>query len=140
MLRHNRYVQSTAFVALTLLLTACSGDSLGRQPIDGTVTLDGMPLSHGNIRFEPLTADDSTAAGAVIAGGEFHIPREQGLPRGEYRVSISCPGKLEANQDADEGGLAEELVPARYNRDTTLQVTVASGGRNQFPFDLVTAE
>jgi hypothetical protein len=120
-----------------LLLSGCDDNPLGRQAIDGTVTLDGAPLSHGNIRFEPKTPGDSTAAGAVIAAGRFDIERQQGLPPGDYRVSISSPTYLAtANRSDDEGGLAEELVPARYNRETTLEVTVTSAGNNQFSFDL----
>ncbi|MCA9223447.1 MAG: carboxypeptidase regulatory-like domain-containing protein [Planctomycetales bacterium] len=128
------------FAVLAPLAVGCGGDTMGRRAVDGTVTLDGKPLSHGNVRFEPQQQAAGTSAGAVIADGAFHIDSEQGLPPGVYRVSISCPGVVEANQDADEGGLAEELVPARYNQNTTLEATVAPDGKNHFTFDLTSGD
>ncbi len=41
-----------------LLLAGCGGSSgkaIERNPVSGTVTLDGSPLDQGAIRFEPMS-------------------------------------------------------------------------------------
>ena len=131
----------TVIVAGLLLLAGCGGDALGRKAISGTVNLDDAPLAKGNVRFEPLQAENPTTGGAVIRKGKFQLSREHGLPPGSYRVSISCPKMPSAvDQNADAGGLAEELVPARYNTESTLQATVTANGANHFEFDLSTEQ
>ncbi len=53
-----------------------SGDGLNRQAVSGTVTLDGQPLSGGNILFEPATKESGTAVGATIRAGGLRDPEE----------------------------------------------------------------
>ena len=131
---------SGILMLLVLMAAGCGGDPLGRQAIDGSVTLDGTPLSHGNVRFEPQTVESPISAGAVIDAGKFRIGRERGLPPGVYRVSISCPQMQSAiDQQTDAGGQAQELVPERYNRNTELTATVTSDGTNMFQFELSTS-
>src|SRR5256885_12554328 len=64
-------------------LAGCSGNPLGRQAISGSVKVDGVPLEKGTISFQPLE-NGQTSSGAVIAGGNYSIPRDKGLPPGSY--------------------------------------------------------
>ena len=111
---------------LTLVAAGCSTDaSLGT--VHGKVTLDGTPLATGLVRFVP--ADGQTAtADATIANGEFTAK----VPVGEKRVSISAPkvvGKRRAYETADSPTIdvVEELLPARYNAQSELTITITPG-------------
>jgi hypothetical protein len=122
---------------LACLLIGCSGDPLGRQSVSGTVRLDGQPLDHGSIRFEPQNAAVRVAGGAVIIDGAFSLAKEQGLPPGRYAVSISSPDiDPDFRPRADEKMEVPDLVPPRYNSQSELAVEVKQGASNHFEFDL----
>src|SRR6187402_3508457 len=73
-----------------VVMTGCGGDPLGRQPISGTVSIDGAPVEKGNIAFTPVdTAPTST--GGTIEAGKFSFERSKGLPAGKYRVKVNAP-------------------------------------------------
>src|SRR5438128_90160 len=83
-----------AGAALGLAAIGCSGgggDDLPRQPVAGTVTLDGEPLNEGAILFAPTGKSEGAVASATarIENGQFSIPRDQGPVPGTYKVSIS---------------------------------------------------
>ena len=78
---------------LGLAATGCAKglDDLPREPVAGTVNLDGQPMPEGVIQFYPEGEATATSAGAngEIKEGKFSIPREAGPVPGNYRVSIS---------------------------------------------------
>jgi hypothetical protein len=79
------------WVALLLAGVGCGRDLHDRQELTGTVILDGQPLEDGSIQFLPIEASSPWRAGATIVGGNYRVPRDQGLPPGNYRVLISAP-------------------------------------------------
>jgi hypothetical protein len=140
-----RRVLPIALAMLGGVAAGCStGDGLPREPISGTVTLDGQPLAEGAIQFSPAggaTAGPAVSAGALIEGGRFSIDREHGLIPGSYRVGVNAAAPTSAQAGpAGPGGKpvarAAELIPAKYNAETTLTAQVQKGGRNRFQFDL----
>jgi hypothetical protein len=131
-------------VAALAALAGCGGggatDDRPRQEVSGTVTLDGQPLAAGSIQFQPSTAQDGVVAGALIADGKYSIPRDQGLVPGTYSVSISSvgssappPGPPGPSGPPSQG--PQDLVPSRYNAQSTLTIKVEPG--NTKPFDFV---
>jgi hypothetical protein len=117
-----------------------SGDGLNRQAISGTVTLDGQPLSSGNILFEPRTNESGTAVGARIQQGAFAISRQQGPVPGPYRVRIYSSS---ATQAPPADGQTErtprpmvERLPRRYNTRSELNAVIVAGRANHHRFDL----
>jgi hypothetical protein len=126
-------------LACTAIAVAGCNEPSNRQAISGSVLLDGQPLAHGSIRFEPRDAARAQASGAVIAAGKFAVARDQGLVPGTYRVAVSSPkNDPAAAPSMDGGGLAEERIPRRYNIDSELEIVVEPRGGNQFTFDLIT--
>jgi hypothetical protein len=132
-------------LSMAVLAPGCSsGDGLPREPISGTVTLDGEPLSEGAIQFSPAgTAPSGVAvsAGAVIAGGRFSIASEHGLVPGTYKVGVNAADRGSAQTGpAGPGGKSivrpKELIPNKYNAQTTLIAEVKKGGPNDFRFEL----
>jgi hypothetical protein len=125
-----------ATVAATVV--GCTSET-GHGTVDGTVTLDGQPLQTGLIRFEPADGQTPTAD-AMITNGSFTVK----APVGEKRVSISGPkvvGKRKAYESPDSPTLdiVEELLPARYNVQSTLTLTVEEGKQSK-NFELESAK
>ncbi len=131
----------SAFALLTTcaaLLLGCSTDSK-HGSVTGTVTLDGQPLASGLIRFVP--ADGRTAsADATIETGKFSVV----VPVGEKTIWISAPkvvGKRKTYNTPDSPTIdvVQELLPARYNSQTTLKCTVTPGFQ-QSTFELTSGK
>ena len=119
-----------------ILATGCSGD--GRLAVHGTVTLDGEPVSGGNILFLPVGEGGTKGAEDIIAG-KYAIPPERGLLPGKYRVEIRW-AKSTGKQipSGDPGMMMEErleAVPAKYNEASTLTAEITAG-ENKHDFAL----
>lgn len=120
-------------------LTGCGGNTT-HGDVEGHVTLDGVPLHEGVIRFAPLDGKSPTAS-ALIAAGAF---RER-VPVGTHRLEISAPRLPKGVQSSaqikrgtvDENVALEELVPAQYNVRSTLHREVKAG-RNEMRLELKT--
>jgi hypothetical protein len=130
--------------AAVLAAVGCSrsGDELPREPVAGTVTLDGVPLPEGSIQFTPTgkPSGPAVAGGATIQAGRFSIAREDGLVAGEYKVAISsaAPKEQAPTKGLIRKGtmLATERIPAPYNAKSTLTAEVKKGGSLDLKFDL----
>jgi hypothetical protein len=119
-----------------------SGDELPREPVSGTVNLDGQPLAHGSIQFTPARTDGGTpvVGGSPIENGRFSIARENGLVPGEYKVAIYSAEQKEAatSKGPIRKGtvLAKERIPAKYNSMSKLTAEVKKGGSPELKYDL----
>jgi hypothetical protein len=128
--------------AFTLAVASgCGGGNLNREAVSGAVTLDGEPLPQGTIRFLP-TAEGQSAGGKITAG-KFTISQAEGPAPGVYRIEI-VSYQSTGNQipDPDSPGATKEelkqMIPAIYNRNSTLTETIVAGKENEFSFDLKT--
>lgn len=118
------------------------GDGLPRQAVQGSVSYAGKPVESGLIQFLPLdpAAPGAVAGGAPVLEGRYAIARDVGLVPGSYRVTI------QATQVAPVSGAAEapgaispapaELIPARYNTESTLRAEVKPGQSDPIDFNL----
>ncbi|MES2788039.1 MAG: carboxypeptidase-like regulatory domain-containing protein [Planctomycetota bacterium] len=85
-----RVLRRSLLVVAFVFVCGCGGkDPYERHAISGIVSLDGEPLATGNITFFP-EASGAVATGGTIQDGEFTIPKDQGLPTGKYKVSITA--------------------------------------------------
>lgn len=128
-------------------ILACEGcggyDSQGRLPVTGRVTLNGIPLERGSIRFEPQDGQQSIVSGAMIVEGQYTIPGETGLPPGKYlvRIHASDSGRRHSSSSADAPGpdafrvSSTELIPPEFNTKSE-QIVEVRTGRNDFKFDI----
>ena len=130
-----------AAVALFMLL-GC-GPRSDRLEISGNVTLDGVPLDSGSIRFDSLKSQKLVVSGALIQNGEYLVPQEKGLLPGKYRVEVTSPD-LDAPpvmvRDTPGGhGIpaAPNRIPPEYNVNSQQTVEVTADGENRFVFDIV---
>ncbi|WP_406696772.1 carboxypeptidase-like regulatory domain-containing protein [Singulisphaera sp. Ch08] len=135
---------SLAFLGCGLIAMGCgSRDELPREPLSGTVTLAGKPVTSGSITFMPSDSNSpGTGATAQILDGAYDVPKVSGLIPGTYRVTISQieEGSKQAAANAQPGDgdapLMKELIPAKYNTKSTLQAEVVKDGKNVFDFSL----
>ncbi len=110
----------------------------GREPVAGTVTLDGQPLPDGSLTLVPLGA--GPAVGATILDGNFAIPRPDGPIPGSYRVeilSIRATGRTIPDPEGPRGTTVAErknVVPDRFGSRSELRAEVAPDGANSFRF------
>lgn len=141
-----RPARSLLALALTVAAIGCSRskDDLPREPVAGTVAMDGRPLPEGAIQFSPAAdAAKAPTVGAVaeIKEGRFTIPREDGLVPGRYKVSISH-APAQAVKTKAKGALAKptrlgkEQIPEKYNKATTLTAEIPRGGKADLDFSL----
>jgi hypothetical protein len=129
-----RLARSVAVVfAVAALAGGCSSDET-EGVVTGAVTLDGVPLKAGQIRFVPVDGETATA-GAVITDGQYSAT----VAPGPKTVEISSPKEgavrsmySDAPQRPPAGG---DLIPARYNAKTELKVDIRPGAE-QHDFDL----
>lgn len=127
-----------------LVFCGCGGaEGPATVNVSGSVSLDGKPVSSGQIIFNDVAGTEKAYAG-VIQDGTFSFPSTVG----QKKVSISSPQEV-AGSSALVGGIpgdpvsAEnpapqivESIPAKYNEQTELIADVSTTGDNTFPFDL----
>jgi hypothetical protein len=130
------------YLALGLAHIGCSRskDDLPREPVAGTVTMDGTPLPKGVIQFTPTGETKATGRITEVEDGKFSIPREEGLVPGTYRVSISHADQQEIKSRKTTGSLSKstrlgkEQIPARYNTQSKLTAEIKKGGVSDLNF------
>jgi hypothetical protein len=140
---------SQAALVLGAFVTAATGCSeTGPQlaPVSGVITLDGKPLAGGSIVFQPTAPPGTTAAGKGSSGncddqGRYTlatIDGKSGAIVAEHRVRIYGPKSQKlASDDSGRGETASrDIVPLKYNYDTTLTYTVTPGGTDKANFTL----
>ncbi|MCC9608177.1 hypothetical protein LOC68_01300 [Blastopirellula sp. JC732] len=125
-----RVALATTFLPVLLGLVGCSGDSMA--PVSGVVTLNGKPVPGLEVNFEPTgdPADRATATGYTQQDGSYSLAYpgfKTGAPLGDYIVRIN------GGESLDDGTTLR--VPTKYNKESSLKETVASGA-NKFDFEL----
>jgi hypothetical protein len=124
---------------LTALAAGCGGGGDSRRAVQGTVTLDGRPLSEGTIVFLPASGADGATSGGPIRDGRFALPAARGLVPGDYRVQIRAYDLAARPANAPSDPLAPrtpQKVPIRFRQPASLLAHVASSGENTFTFDM----
>jgi hypothetical protein len=129
--------------ALCAGVLGCSGDN--RSEVSGTVKLNGRPVAEGSINFIPIEGNTGAGAGAVIADGKYHIPRDKGVTAGKNRVELRAfreSGRKVQDPTGPPGTLAFERVPAfppQFNDQSTLVRDVGRGS-DTIDFDITIPE
>lgn len=114
------------FAVLVVFSAGCGDPAARRGRTYGSVTVGGKPLTTGTVRFFALTG--GVGSDGPIADGRYDMPPARGLSAGKYRVEISSErptGKKVPDRDAGPGDVKDEVVetvPAKYNRDSNLQI------------------
>jgi hypothetical protein len=125
-----RFVVGLSLFSLVLPVFAGCGNGMGVVPVEGTIMLDGQPLVGAEVIFRP--ADGRPSLGVTDANGKYTLRDDtdmMGALSGKYKVSISTSGEAaQSGSEVGPSGAKVERVTAQYNKQTTLEVDVTSGG------------
>lgn len=139
-----RFCQRRLFAGLmawcVFALTGCGDGKPPVIPISGKVVYaDGKPLTEGMIIFNPIMGSDPAKLIVIQKDGSFSLV-EDGVPAGDYRISLS-PSE-EAPPPVAEGGGEPKgstfQVPDQYLDPETSgwTATVAESGNQPFTFTI----
>jgi hypothetical protein len=90
----------SAVLAVGLLFAAGCGSSLKLIPVSGKVTLDGQPLSGGQVTFAPLETSSTgepdskqppAPVGTIDSSGNYKVYTngKEGAPAGKYKAVVT---------------------------------------------------
>jgi hypothetical protein len=124
-------IRSLLIAVALLLLAGCSKSGPDLGTVHGRVTLDGAPLNHAIVTFQP--PGKSPGIGNTDQNGDYVVMYKRGVmgvPVGENIVTIFMDAKENPRN---------LVIPPRYNTESTLKREVAPGD-NEFNFDLTSKE
>jgi hypothetical protein len=122
---HGLWIKLIPALALLTLIVGC-----GRGPrlksTQANFTLDGKPLGDASVQLK-YAEYPRTAGGRTDSDGKctFVYYNRAGAPLGQGKVMVS-----------KRGPDGREMIPAKYNSNTQLQIEITSRGSNEFSFDL----
>ena len=109
-------------------LAACSkSDPYDRIAVSGSVIFQGQPVADGEIRFAPLPGTMVPVAIESITAGRYATKASGGVPVGSYTVEIRAYDPRTPPPKAPYDPPQKQLLPAKYNDQSTLELTVESG-------------
>lgn len=102
------------------------------HPLTGRVTFQGQPTAGATVRFYRVEADAPNrpryvADGLTDEDGTFRLSTYKafdGIPAGDYKVTVVQTGRYATNQTRDENKLPEKYAEAQT---TPLRITVKAG-------------
>ena len=113
-------------VLVAVSMIGCSSKT-SQSSVSGKVTLDGQPLANGLIDFVAVDRNSPTAQ-AAVTDGQFAAVVPPGEKRVEIRATkVTGKKKVYDTPDSPTVDVVAELLPPRYNVDSTLTMTVAEG-------------
>jgi hypothetical protein len=87
-----RYVGLVACLAFAAV-PGCGGPSISVVPVSGKVTVDGHPVTAGNVSYVPVGKEGAPAlsAGQIESDGSYtiHTGGKTGAPVGKYKVTVT---------------------------------------------------
>ena len=129
---HRRLRTGLASLCCVVALGCSTGPA--KHVVSGIVSLDGKPLSAGDIVF--MAADNSSSEGSKIDHGRYRLR----AAAGKYKVLINAAVRAQLSNPGPEPREVwyhKSIIPIRYNDETTLTATVGQGNDNRCDFALV---
>jgi len=151
------WARRATLAGLTAFALLAAGCGSGHVPLTGDVSYDGTPIDDGTITFVPTSggSSDANKASCHIENGKYKFEKDRGPAPGKYKVEITWMqkgGKRMASGDPDVPGRPApapppaavakkgpadpdivrlddrtQVLPAKFNTQTTLTADVSSG-------------
>jgi hypothetical protein len=126
-IRCSNRVSCAAVLALASLVAIGCGPR--RPVVEGSVTLDGVPIVAGAIRLVPADGKGPTAGGGIMAG-RYRVETSAGPKKVWITFAQKDGTKVLDPEEMGSGRMIDryvESVPDRYNEKTKLEVTIKPG-------------
>ncbi len=114
------------------------GGESGRVAVQGTLSIDGDPISEGIISFLPASQTKGPSSSGRIENGVFHINPNMGPGVGEYRLIVQVGNLYGASPaSSSEAHTSDQAIAGqRFERTVSTQFS----GENHFSFDFSAGE
>jgi hypothetical protein len=125
--------RSVAFLGVLCLVVGCGGGGISAPKtvdVKGKVTLDGAPMPTGEVALEG--SDGFPPAIMDVTNGAFKGKASAG--RKTVRISSYKTVAQKATGPGAEAEGRQNVIPAKYNSESTETVEVTAGGPNEFEF------
>ena len=119
----HRVLRGCVLFVLVSGMSGCGGGDVALAPVRGRVTLDGRPVANAWVKFHPSKGRDNYVEPLEEDELEYTAER-RGALLGEHKVQVGTRESTDALGNPID---RPELIPARYNTDSTLQASIASG-------------
>jgi hypothetical protein len=137
-------MRSSCLVPLLALLAGCGGAPYKMARVSGRVTLNGQPLPHAAVTFQPVATQGHLNPGPGSGGftdsdGGYTLKLigtdSAGAVLGKHKVRITLVPQEDSAEDRQK---RSKELPAKYNKKTKLEYDVVPGGTDSADF-LLTA-
>ena len=126
-MRQFRILAGFLLVAVT---AGCGPSGPPKYPVQGEVRFNGKPIAAGTMTLIPESPQARTTVSQIVDG-----KYEMELTAGDWTVNIQAVRETGPVNPALGEAPREQYIPARYNGDSQLQITVPSE-RSEFNYDL----
>jgi hypothetical protein len=131
---------SWVLLLATVATLGCSGsgDEIVKSEITGTITYNNEPVEFGEIHFLPADGTVGPQANGGIRDGKYAVQANGGVPVGNQKVAIFAyfdlpkPDFLPPLAPTPR----EQYIPAKYNKQTELTVTIEADRDEPLDFKL----
>ncbi|MCA9013916.1 MAG: hypothetical protein KDA77_01170 [Planctomycetaceae bacterium] len=133
----NQFLSFAMVFCSICVLAGCGAKTDGPKlvTVSGKITLNGEPLPGGDIIFRPADGQGHAYAGK-ITDGTYTLDTEAGKKRVEIKSMREVPGKTTEDNPGEVVNVREQIVPTKYNSESTLEITVTEEGSGSTDFPL----
>ena len=137
-----KYLSQALFLlGITLAtISGCGGSQVDyegppRFQVTGAVSIDGKPVPDGSINFIPLDGGRKSYAG--IIDGAYTVEEGKGPNAGKYKVEVYGNEVTGEAVDEDLGPPTKDIVPPKFNVNTSLEIEITEGGPDANKHDFI---
>lgn len=114
----------SALVVASTLLSGCTqaNPTYPAARLEGSVTVDGKPITEGNLQFVPQAVGQVPVTGASIVDGRYVA---EAVPQGKLRVLLAATketGKMIKEYSTPRSEVIN-LIPEKYRAGIAIDVT-----------------
>lgn len=105
-------------------------------PVSGEVTLDGKPMKSGEVTFSSVS--EGIRDTVKVVDGKFAdevLPGERQIEIRSY-VPVKTNNAMYASSNVNGEPSMENIIPAKYNTQSTMTATVKESEGNQYSFEV----
>ena len=129
-----RYCALLSVAVVFASLVGCGSNTT----LQGKFTFNGEKVDNGSVTLIPKQDDGRIKIGSFVGDGTYEIPEGKGLQPGTYKVELRWSKKTGKKIPSDDMGSEDEtvqVIPEKYNKNSTLELTVTAG-RNVKDFEI----